>query len=281
VGLFSLFKKNAPPLDADATAPLPADSETARQRQQARQREIARATTMKIDAIEAAMAFDIFNQPEPAWGSERPRTAQSRQGQGQGQAHGQNPDPAQAGRGDADGDADGAGGSSDFPTTVLLREDDPPPPVPAHSTPVIEEVAILYASGQSAAARQMLTASIGADNIASANQDRTVWWMLFDLYQVDGEQERFDNLAIDYVSTFETSPPCWNPPAGMAAVSPDWAGVTPTFHFTGMLDAQMAGQCERLLQLADDHPVLRLEFGGVGGIGGVAAPACCKGASAS
>ena len=70
MGLFSLFKKtNATPaelepLSAEEAARLAANSEAARQNSQALQRDIARATAMKIDAIESAMAFDIFNTPE-------------------------------------------------------------------------------------------------------------------------------------------------------------------------------------------------------------------------
>lgn len=256
MGLFSIFKKTdqprpdqAPdPLSDDDAARLAANSETARQHQQARQREIARATAMKIDAIESAMAFDIFNQPEPAWGSERQR---------------QRP-----GRADSGGDGPDTEALAGLPTTVLLRDDDlPQAAVAAQSAPVVEEIAILYANGQHAAAAQMLTDSIAA----GASQDRTVWWMLFDLYQVGGQRERFDNLAIDYVSTFETSPPAWNAPARLAAASPGWAGVTPTTTFSGVLGEQIAGQLDELLRLADDHPVLRLEFGRVTDI---EAPAC-------
>ncbi|SEO44810.1 hypothetical protein SAMN05428959_10869 [Duganella sp. CF517] len=250
MGLFSLFKKpdqprpdQAPdPLGDDDAARLAANSETARQHQQARQREIARATAMKIDAIESAMAFDIFNEPEPAWGSQRQRPARS---------------------GGADADAPG-----ELPTTLLLRDDDlPQAAVAAQSAPVVEEIAILYANGQSAAAEQMLTDSIAA----GAGQDRTVWWMLFDLYQADGRQERFDNLSIDYVSTFETSPPSWRAAAGPAAGAPGWAGVTPTTTFSGVLGDHIAGRLEDLLRLADRHPVLRLEFQRVTDI---EAPAC-------
>jgi ABC-type transporter Mla MlaB component len=137
--------------------------------------------------------------------------------------------------------------------------------VAAQTAPVVEEIAILYANGQSAAAEQMLTDSVGA------SQDRTVWWMLFDLYQVGGQRERFDNLSIDYVSTFETSPPSWSAPADLAAASPGWAGVTPTTTFSGVLDESIAGRLEDLLRLADNHPVLRLEFHRVTDI---EAPAC-------
>ena len=248
VGLFSLFKKTdqprpgeAPdPLGDDDAARLAANSETARQHQQARQREIARATAMKIDAIESAMAFDIFNEPEPAWGSRPPAR----------RAGTSTPTGATGNQGEP-----GTGALTDVPTTMLLSDDDlPEAAVAAQTAPVVEEIAILYANGQSAAAEQMLTDSLGA------GQDRTVWWMLFDLYQASGRQERFDNLAIDYVSTFETSPPSWTAPAEPAAASPGWAGVTPTTTFSGMLGEPIAGQLEDLLRLADDHPVLRLEF---------------------
>jgi ABC-type transporter Mla MlaB component len=205
---------------------------------------------MKIDAIESAMTFDIFNQPEPAWGSPSARAAKPRPAR---------PQPA--------GTGDDSGPHTlpllDHDTTQLLHDDDLPAlAVAAETAPVVEESAILYANGQGAAAEQMLAASL----TPGGPQDRTAWWMLFDLYQVSGQQERFDNLSIDYASTFETSPPQWNAPAVLAAASPNWAGVTPTEAFAGVLDARIAPQLERLQQLAAGSPVLRLEFGRVAGI---------------
>ncbi|NVD70436.1 STAS domain-containing protein [Duganella sp. BJB1802] len=241
MGLFSIFKKTdatpAPaPSDDDEAARLAANSETERQQQQARQREIARATAMKIDAIESAMTFDIFNEPEPAWGSQRA----ARPARPRAAAHA-GPDTQAL---------------DDLPTTLLLRDDDlPQQAVAAETAPVVEEIAILYANGQGAVAEQLLTASV-----AEAGGDRTVWWMLFDLYQVSGQRERFDNLSIDYASTFETSPPPWNAPAEPAASSSGWAGLTPTEAFAGVLDAHIDAQLERLRQAAAASPVLRLEF---------------------
>jgi len=241
VGLFSIFKKTdatpAPaPSDDDEAARLAANSETERQQQQARQREIARATAMKIDAIESAMTFDIFNEPEPAWGSQRA----ARPARAKTAAH-TGPDTQAL---------------DDLPTTILLRDDDLPQlAVAAETAPVVEEIAILYANGQGAVAEQLLTASV-----AEAGGDRTVWWMLFDLYQVSGQRERFDNLSIDYASTFETSPPPWNAPAEPAAASSGWAGLTPTEAFAGVLDTHIDAQLERLRQAAAASPVLRLEF---------------------
>ncbi|MYM69205.1 hypothetical protein GTP45_20520 [Pseudoduganella sp. FT55W] len=233
MGLFSLFKKTdaLPPLTDDEQARLAANSEAERQSQAARQREIARATAMKIDAIESAMAADIFNLPEPAWGSQRP------------------PRPLRA----ADADDDFSG----IPTTLLLT-DELPLASADDSTPVVEEIAILYANGQTAVAQQMLTAAVA--ETAGQNSDRAAWWMLFDLYQVSGQQDAFDNLSIDYASTFETSPPPWQAMAAPSATSPDWAGLTPTESFSGALGPHIAPQLDRLRSLAGANPVLRLEF---------------------
>ncbi|HEX9172361.1 MAG TPA: hypothetical protein VF861_06845 [Telluria sp.] len=67
MGIFSIFKRKIEQPAVQVAAP---DTRVqASEADRARQREIARATAAKIDAIESAMAFDIFNEPEPAWGS--------------------------------------------------------------------------------------------------------------------------------------------------------------------------------------------------------------------
>lgn len=232
MGLFSRFKKNDAPPAAPAAdaARLAAEQEAERLRLQARQREIARATALKIDAIESAMSFDIFNEPELPWGSPQARPAA---------AIGVHTLPGHAG-------------------TELLDENAlPQAAVAAESAPVVEEAAILYANGQSAAAQQILQANLAA----GGPQDRTVWSMLFDLFQLTGQQDAFDDLSIDYASTFETSPPAWHalaaPPAGVEAR----AGIIPTELLAGALDAGCAPQLDRLRQLAATSPALRLGFG--------------------
>jgi ABC-type transporter Mla MlaB component len=244
VGIFSIFKgKNNKP-DSVETPPeerlrgepsrliLDGDAE------RARQREIARATAAKIDAIESAMADDIFNTPEPAWGSGAKR---NRTGGAQ--------------RPDDDGDTLPM---LELQTTELLSDDDGlDSPVHAQTAPIIEEIAIMFANDQMAVAEQMLQESLRD----VGRTDRTVWWMLFDLYQVMGRQDEFDNVAIDYASQFETSPPTWAPPPTAGTDNVPFAGVTPTEVFAGVLDIQVAPRLERLLTLADNSQVLRLEFG--------------------
>ncbi|HEY0488650.1 MAG TPA: STAS domain-containing protein [Telluria sp.] len=242
MGIFSRFKRKNE--QADGSAPpdtrmrvgepsrMPQETEAER----ARLREIARATAAKIDAIESAMADDIFNTPEPAWGSGPRRPLTSFQ---QEQSPGTMP-------------------MLELPTTELLGDDVlPDAPVEAQAAPVVEESAILYANGQAAAAEHMLRDSLGE----TGQPDRTVWWMLFDLYQAGNRPHDFDNLAIDYASSFETSPPAFNPLLPSASAGPAYAGVTPTEVLAGTLDAHIAPQLERLAQLAAPGALLRLELG--------------------
>jgi len=251
MGLFSIFKKGkvdesaVEADDADA-ARLAANSELERQRAQQSdlQREIARATAMKIDAIEAAMAADIFNEPEPAW-TRKPRPLQ----------------PAAA---TAANDGATLPLLDQYTTELLGDEDVPLEAAAAESAPIVEEIAILYSNGQAEVAEQMLLGSL-----PDSAQDRTVWWMLFDLYQVLGRQEAFENVSIDYASQYETSPPSWVPPASADSKAPEvargYSGVTPTLGLSGILNASIAAQLDRLDGMDQKQP-LRLDFSRVNGV---------------
>ena len=232
MGLFARFRKKTDDIvdEDEVLARLSANSELQRQRAHAdEQRDIARATALKIDAIEAAMTADIFNDPEPPF--RRPPRV--------------DPPPAVL-QDDTD------------PITEILGDDEmPAPAAAAEGAPVVEEVALLYASGEHAAAEGLLTAAVHNDTRPAGQRDRTVWWMLFDLYQVLGRQVAFEDLAIDYASTFETSPPSWQPPAPVQA--DQYSGVTPTVQFAGVLDAGAATQAAQLRALAT-APVLRVDF---------------------
>nr|WP_155440015.1 hypothetical protein [Pseudoduganella ginsengisoli] len=235
-----MFKKGKDASDSDdAAARLAADSEMQRQAEAKRQRDIARATALKIDAIEAAMEADIFNDSEPAWAPPpRPRLP------------------------DADADNPATLPLLDAPTTLLLADDEMPAPAPAGATaPVIDESAILYANGQADVAGHMLAGAIAEAAAEGMRQDRTAWWLLFDLYQATGQQEAFDNLSIDYASTFETSPPAWRDmqPAATEA-EPAYSGVTPAHIFAAALDARSAAPLQQWRAQAGDAPVLRLDF---------------------
>ena len=97
-------------------------------------------------------------------------------------------------------------------------------------------------------------------------QDRTVWWMLFDLYQSLGDQMAFDDLSIDYASKFETSPPPWSPaPADAPQASTGYTGLTPTVALAGLLDGSIAAQLEKVDSSPSRLP-LRFDFSRVNGV---------------
>ena len=264
MGIFSFFKKKNTPPDGAAGAGAaqsrlrsgePSRLGLEHEAGRTRQREIARATAAKIDAIESAMAFDIFNEPELAWGSRARSTGHSTR---HNPGHNSDHNPARIAA-----DAADANGADTLPllelaTTELLADDAVPDASAPQTAPVIEEIAILFANAQLQLAEQMLV-----DSLAGVGQlDRSVWWMLFDLYQGNGAQDAFENVAIDYASRFETSPPAWNP-LPHAGVDHTFAGVTPTESFGPLLDGAIAPPLQRLLDLAASSAASRLEFGRV------------------
>ena len=91
---------------------------------------------------------------------------------------------------------------------------------------------------------------------------------VFDLYQVLGRQESFENVSIDYASQYETSPPSWVLPASADSKAPEvargYSGVSPTLALAGILNASAAAQLERLDSMDQKQP-LRLDFSRVNG----------------
>ena len=132
--------------------------------------------------------------------------------------------------------------------------------VPAtDSMAVIEEASILFANNQPEPVEQMLLGAITEDNLGDHTQ--VAWRMLFDLYQCTGKQKEFENLSVEYTRKFETSPPAWIPTEQPEPASkPSPSGGAPMVPFSGKLDAASAKQVDRVLKLAEAHRVLRLEF---------------------
>jgi ABC-type transporter Mla MlaB component len=254
MGLFDFLKKKTDVADTVDAGPdtrlrqnafvsgpatrIGAGSDAEREAERERQREIARATAAKIDEIELEMTSDIF---EGGWSS--PKRA-----------------PAVA-------DSGVSSTLLDLNTDILLGPDDLHDAVIVPSSaPALEEAVILYANGQLEAAEAVLRASL-AD---LGRTERQPWWMLFDLYQIQGREDAFESVAIDYASQFETSPPPYKPlsdlgpgPAHQAGAAPGAAsGATPTARLSGRLDEQAGTQLARVLAPAST-PLARLEFQGI------------------
>ncbi len=45
--------------------------------------------------------------------------------------------------------------------------------------------------------------------VEGAQQEKSLWALLFELYQLSGQQDAFEDAAVDYAVTFELSPPSW------------------------------------------------------------------------
>lgn len=212
---------------------------------------IARATERKIDAIEYEMSRDMG----------RPKSLQSKtpveeplKRTGPNQFH------------------------SDFiatdfqstvalslPTTELLlghTELNAPMMAQTESIPLLEEAAILFATGQVKVAEHMLRSAIDLDNLGSATP--LAWFMLFDLYQIEQNQYAFESLSLDYAGKYETSPPVWRNPdnAGNQQENKE-EGTVPSLTFPSKLDGEIIKLLQRLNNLSETSKVLRLDFGRV------------------
>jgi ABC-type transporter Mla MlaB component len=261
VGIFSLFgKKERQPAakpGADATARKKRDAAmraaepvdgVLREQLAQDQRQVARATALKIDAIESEMSSE-FVRPAPKSSPVvvPPILAL----------------PSRDAAVPAAPPAEIRTIGTAMSTTGFLLDDVPysPPPAdaPVEDVPLFEEAAILFANGQSQMVEQVLADAIEGDALGSASI--TAWAMLFDLYQITGDQVQFEVLSIAYASRFETSPPAWMPfalaeTASTAARSAAVASVA----FSGRLDAGIVKTLEKLRALSEKNTAVRLEF---------------------
>src|SRR6266545_1369025 len=72
---------------------------------------------------------------------------------------------------------------------------------------VLENAALLYASGHAAPARQVLEQGVATDNDAKVSP--LAWLALFDLLERANDRAAFEQLALQYVVAFERSAPAW------------------------------------------------------------------------
>jgi len=277
VGIFSLFgKKETPPARKPAARPAQKKrSETASgpdtkappDRSQMQRKAARAATAMKIDEIESEMSSE-FVKPLPFSGNTMPGPISQFADTNTRRA----PDtlaPNTAAAPGKDGNTVPLEQlSQPLPemgesTAFLLGEDTVLRPVALSSSeapPVVEEAAILFANGQVKLVEPILQHAVEEE------APPAVWGMLFDLYQITGQRAAFEHLSIQYAHKFEMSPPGWvEGDAGMPAkdAGTPRPGTTPTIPFSGKLDAGIVKQLERVRNVADISPSLKLEFGRV------------------
>jgi len=229
-------------------APPPAASETGNEQVDRGRLAVAAradATARKIDAIESEMSSEFGTQPPPLRAEAGPPTNAVKQ-------------PAQTPV-SFEATLPSLGMSTEF----LLGVEGKTIPVPieivsSEASQAVEEAAILFANGQpTELVEEMLRSAIAEESPAQGTRD--AWHMLFDLYQISGQQLQFESLSIDYVGRFETSPPSWRR-ASPSPVTEDQAGAVPTIAFSGKLDNNIIKLLERTVRAGETHKTLRLDF---------------------
>jgi len=122
---------------------------------------------------------------------------------------------------------------------------------------VLENAALMYASGQAKPARAVLEQGVESDH--DTRLSPLAWLALFDLLQRAGDRAAFDQLALKYVVQFERSAPAWDEQTKLAdgprAAGGGYVGIT------GKLTAAIAPQLEALKRaLAKPDAQVRLDL---------------------
>lgn len=230
MGFFSFFsRKNKNRSKGDAAqAPESANGLSAR--------EIARRTAEKIDEIESQMVQEGTSLAAPG--------------------------PAQAQAGPA---ATPPAATSDASRTItdlgnrLARPREGAIEIQSSGLlPLLEEVSILFANGQVNEATVMLRTAIHEEQLGE--HTRLAWKMLLELYQASGLRAEFENLAVEYASSFELSPPAWADELVPAVASDSPAALSSTVLFPPVLDAQIVKQTEQMNRAISRKRNVRVDF---------------------
>ncbi len=130
---------------------------------------------------------------------------------------------------------------------------------------VLENAALLYASGQGAGARTLLEQGVQTDHDAKLSP--LAWLALFDLLQRAGDRAAFDQFALQYVVQFEQSPPPWNEKAKQVArAGAPKASAGGYVNVSGPLTAASAAQIDGLRKaVAKNASQARLDLTSVTG----------------
>jgi anti-anti-sigma regulatory factor len=127
---------------------------------------------------------------------------------------------------------------------------------------VLENAALLFANGQDGAAREALEQGVASD--PETRVSPLAWLALFDLLQRAGDRAAFDQLAMQFVVSFERSAPSWDETAKPATGEPAAGGGY--IAITGNLSDASAAQLEGLKRALEKCvPRARLDLSSVTG----------------
>lgn len=127
--------------------------------------------------------------------------------------------------------------------------------------PITEEAAMLHANGRSEAAIDVLLQGLAEPQGVRHNPQ--TWFMLFDLFQLQGMRAEFDRLALDFVVEFERSAPIWHGASAPDALGPDspTRKHAPVYVLGRVLAEDSRREIADLEELAGREGAVRMDFG--------------------
>jgi anti-anti-sigma regulatory factor len=99
-------------------------------------------------------------------------------------------------------------------------------------------------------------------------REKNCWALLFELYQVLGLQNEFEDAAVDYAVTFELSPPSWEAlpeTVQTAAVEPEaqeTSAAPDLFNIAGVLSSSTDYQLRDLERYAESRTEIQIDMAG-------------------
>ena len=205
-------------------------------------REIARRTAEKIDEIESQMVQEGVSVANPALMQQEAKAGQALA-------------PAAA----AESAEQAANDVSGRPSVLARPREGAIEIQSSGLLPVLEEVSVLFANGQVSEATQNLRQAI--DQKQLGEHTRLGWKMLLELYQASGHRTEFENLAVEYASSFELSPPAWVDELVLPNQQEEPAAVlSSTVLFPPVIDAQVVKQTEQMTRAIQRKRQLRVDF---------------------
>ena len=139
--------------------------------------------------------------------------------------------------------------------------------IAANFPPGVEDAAILYANGRSNDAVDLLQMFL----LQKPDED-ILWLLLFDLYQISGQKNAFEQLALDYAVKREQSPPAWRekqtatssgkPASPISLHSATTGNSGQLFSLKGALDEQLGERIHLMLESAR-FGTMQLDLSGI------------------
>jgi len=141
---------------------------------------------------------------------------------------------------------------------------------------VLENAALMYASGQAAQARALLDQGVATDHDAKLSP--LAWLALFDLLQRANDRAAFDQLAMQFVVQFERSAPAWEERTATVA-APRTLLSRPTsggyVAVTGLLTAGVGNPLDGLRRAVEKRAQARVDLSQVTAYDDTGARALC------